>query len=98
MPGLPAEMEAMFETVAEELRRGSPIAAWRRTFSTRESMITPLLVEAGERFAGVLVGSYPTFHEAGPRVELVLKSSDADLLAAAVAWLEPELERLAGLP
>jgi molybdenum cofactor synthesis domain-containing protein len=96
LPGLPAEMEAMFETLADELRRGSPIAAWRRTFSTRESMITPLLVECGERFGGVLVGSYPTFDPEGPQVELVLKSSHADVLAEAVAWLEPELERLAG--
>src|SRR5947199_7026087 len=29
LPGLPAEMEAMFDSIAEELRRGSPIAGWR---------------------------------------------------------------------
>jgi molybdenum cofactor synthesis domain-containing protein len=96
MPGLPAEMQAMFDTIREELRRGTPISTWRRTFATRESTISPLLVEAGERFAGVLVGSYPMFNPDGPEVELVLKSSDADALRAAVAWLEPELERVVG--
>ena len=30
----------------------------------------------------------------GPEVEVVLKSSDPDLLAAARAWLEDELDRL----
>lgn len=95
MPGLPSEMEAMFETLEAELRRGSPIDAWRRTFTTRESTISALLVAVGERHPAVLVGSYPMFHVHGPEVEVVLKSSDAGELAAAVAWLEPELERVA---
>jgi molybdenum cofactor synthesis domain-containing protein len=95
LPGLPGEMKPMFGAVAEEIRRGQPIGAWRRRFRTRESVITPLLVEAGERYPGVAVGSYPTFTEDGPRVEVVLKSSDAELLEAAGAWLEAELEALA---
>ena len=61
LPGLPSEMEAMFDSIAEEFRRGSPIGAWRRTYRTRESVIAPALVEAGERWPGVVVGSYPTF-------------------------------------
>jgi nicotinamide-nucleotide amidase len=92
MPGLPSEMEAMFDTVAGEFRRGAPIGAWRQTFDTRESEIAPLLVETGERWPSVLVGSYPTFPPDGPRVELVLKSSDADALAAASAWLGNAIE------
>src|SRR6478752_938134 len=77
MPGLPSEMEAMFDSVAEEFRAGSPIGAWRRTYETRESEITPALVEAGERWPGVLVGSYPQFGPDGPVVEVVVKSGDA---------------------
>jgi molybdenum cofactor synthesis domain-containing protein len=93
MPGLPAEMEAMFASVAEEFRRGSPIGAWRRVYRTRESVIAPVLVEFGERWPDLVVGSYPTFLDTGPEVEIVLKSADADELAAASAWLG---ERLAG--
>jgi len=91
LPGLPAEMEAMFLTIEEELRRGSPIAAWRHTYRTRESAIAPALVECGERWPGVLVGSYPTFGDDGPTVEVVLKSSDPDELATASAWLAAAL-------
>jgi len=91
MPGLPAEMEAMFAAVEEEFRRGDPIAVWRRTYRTRESTIAPLLVECGERWPGVLVGSYPAFLPDGPRVEVVLKSGDAGALAASSAWLEAAL-------
>jgi molybdenum cofactor synthesis domain-containing protein len=91
-PGLPAEMEAMFLAIEEEFRRGSPIGAWRRVFRLGESALAPALVGVGERWPGVLVGSYPTFSDEGPRVEVVLKSSDADELAAAAAWFESALE------
>jgi molybdenum cofactor synthesis domain-containing protein len=92
LPGLPSEMEAMFDSVAEEFRAGSPIGAWRRTYRTRESVIAPALVEVGERWPGVLVGSYPTFGADGPSVEVVVKSSDADELAAASGWLARAIE------
>jgi molybdenum cofactor synthesis domain-containing protein len=92
LPGLPSEMEAMFEAIAGELQGGSPIGAWRRTYRTRESVIAPALVEAGERWPGVLVGSYPMFGDDGPTVEVVVKSSDADALRAASEWLAAALE------
>jgi nicotinamide-nucleotide amidase len=92
LPGLPSEMEAMFLTLEEELRRGSPIGSWRRTYRTGESQLAPALVEAGERWPGVLIGSYPSFGANGPTVEIVVKSSDADALAAASEWLASALE------
>jgi molybdenum cofactor synthesis domain-containing protein len=92
LPGLPSEMEAMFDSIAEEFRRGSPIGAWRQTYRTRESVIAPALVEAGERWPGVLIGSYPTFGPEGSTVEVVVKTSDADALREASAWLESALE------
>src|SRR6059058_5378470 len=73
-PGLPSEMEAMFLEIEEEFRRGSPIGSWRRMYRTRESLIASALVEAGERWPAVLVGSYPSFGDDGPSVEVVLKS------------------------
>jgi nicotinamide-nucleotide amidase len=92
LPGLPSEMEAMFLTLEEELRRGSPIGSWRRTYRTGESQLAPALVEAGERWPGVLIGSYPSFGDDGPTVEVVVKSSDPDELAAASAWLASAIE------
>jgi molybdenum cofactor synthesis domain-containing protein len=92
MPGLPAEMEAMFDAVADEFRRGEPIGSWRRTYRTRESTIASLLAETAERWPAVIVGSYPAFMLDGPQVEVVVKSSDADALAAASAWLASAIE------
>ena len=93
LPGLPAEMEAMFETVADELATGRPIGAWRRRLRTTESRIVGVLEEVSERHPGVLVGSYPSFSADGPEVEIVLKSSDSAELADAAAWVDGALAR-----
>ncbi len=95
LPGLPPEMEAMFDRYAEELRGEQPIAAWRRAYATRESEIVQLLAGATVRWPQVRIGSYPRFLPEGPEVEIVLKSSDAAALAEAVAWLDPALDRVA---
>jgi molybdenum cofactor synthesis domain-containing protein len=94
LPGLPAEMEAMFETIVEDLRAGAPIGSWRRTYRTTESRIVAVLEAMGERHPSVLVGSYPSFHAEGSRVEVVVKSSDPDALAAATAWIEAALDEI----
>jgi molybdenum cofactor synthesis domain-containing protein len=92
LPGLPSEMEAMFASIETRFSGAPPIGSWRRTYETRESEIVSVLVEAGERFPGLLVGSYPTFGAGGPRVEIVLKSSDEEELAAAAGYVASALD------
>jgi molybdenum cofactor synthesis domain-containing protein len=94
LPGLPSEMEAMFETVAAELGGGRPIGSWRRTYRTTESRIVSILEAGGERYPAVKVGSYPSFGAEGSSVEVVLKSNDPAALAAARAWFEQALADL----
>lgn len=96
LPGLPSEMEAMFGSIEEEFRRGSPIQAWRRVYRTYESVIATTLAETVERWPGVMVGSYPSFSTEGSSVEVVLKSSDPDALAAASSWLAGAIEEGGG--
>ena len=91
LPGLPREMEAMFETLADRFR-GEPIGAWRRRYSTGEGQIVSVLEEATKRHPTVTVGSYPSFLQTGPEVEVVLKSADPEALGEAAAWLETALE------
>jgi nicotinamide-nucleotide amidase len=92
LPGLPSEMEAMFDAYADRFRGDQPISSWRRAFRTRESDIVHLLTGATVRWPKVSIGSYPRFLPEGPEVEIVLKSGDPKALAAAVAWLEPQLD------
>jgi molybdenum cofactor synthesis domain-containing protein len=96
LPGLPAEMEAMYETVEEELRAGPPIGSWRRKYRTTESQIVSILTQALVIYPQVRVGSYPSFGANGPTVEVVLKSNDPDALEAAAAWLTQALEQSLG--
>ena len=90
-PGLPSEMEAMFDSIAERFR-GRPIETWRRSYRTGEGQIVGVLEEATRRHPAVTVGSYPRFHEDGPEVEVVLKSSDGEALDRARTWMEEALE------
>ena len=94
LPGLPSEMEAMFESLVEELR-GDPIGSWRRGYRTGEGQIVRVLEEATRRYPSVSVGSYPRFLPDGPEVDVVLKSNDPVTLAEAVAWIEVELAGVA---
>lgn len=95
LPGLPSEMEAMFDSVADRFR-GAPIAAWRRSYRTGEGQIVRVLEEATRRHPRVSVGSYPRFLDDGPEVEVVLKSTDPVALDEATAWLEAKLAATAG--
>jgi molybdenum cofactor synthesis domain-containing protein len=96
LPGLPAEMEAMYEVIEPELGGAPPICSWRRTYATTESRIVDVLRELERRHPGVRVGSYPSFRPEGSRVEVVLKSSDTAELAAASAWAQSALEEAVG--
>jgi molybdenum cofactor synthesis domain-containing protein len=92
LPGLPVEMKAMFESIENELAAGPPIDSWRRVYAARESEIVGVLRDAVERFPGLRVGSYPTFGDAGPLVEVVLKSTDAAQLARAAGFVADALD------
>jgi len=96
LPGLPAEMKAMFHVIVGELRTERPISSWRRTYETTEARIVGVLEAMGDRYPGVLVGSYPKFHPEGATVEVVVKSSDPAALEAAVAWIEQALAEATG--
>src|SRR5262245_63634075 len=96
LPGLPSEMQAMFSTIAHVLRTEEPITSWRRVYETTEARIVGVLEAMGDRYPGVLVGSYPKFHVEGATVEVVVKSSDPAALEAAVAWIEQALDEATG--
>jgi molybdenum cofactor synthesis domain-containing protein len=94
-PGLPREMEAMFDSIADRFG-GPPIVAWRRAYRTGEGQIVGVLEEAARSYPEVALGSYPRFLDDGPETEVVLKSADAEALAEATAWVERALDAAIG--
>jgi molybdenum cofactor synthesis domain-containing protein len=89
-PGVPEMLHDMFPIVAEEFR-SSPFV--EKTLTTRryESEIAGLLEELDEKFEGIRIGSYPKKDDEGYYVLIVLKSKNAELLAAAGDWLAERL-------
>jgi molybdenum cofactor synthesis domain-containing protein len=95
LPGLPLEMELMYQRYTTDISAGPPIGSWRRHLpGMTERRINHLLEEATDRWPTVLVGSYPDFPPTGPEVEVVLKSSDPAALAEAAAFLDNGFARL----
>jgi molybdenum cofactor synthesis domain-containing protein len=93
LPGLPSEMRAMFDAIADRFH-GTPIVTWRRTVRATEGQLVALLEETTTSYPSVSVGSYPRFDADGPEVEIVLKSSDEAALEAAGRQVEAALEAL----
>lgn len=87
LPGIPREMQAMFEQVAEEFSGD----AETRGFYTEEpeANLIDRLAEARDRF-DVAVGCYPD-RDAGHN-RLKVSGDDPETLDAAVAWLRERIE------
>jgi molybdenum cofactor synthesis domain-containing protein len=85
MPGVPAEMKAMFETVAAEFE-GEPTHVEVVRTSEPESALLDRIAAVREEF-DVTVGSYP-----GDDVRLKVMSTDAETVAAAAAWLRERVQ------
>ncbi|MFC4450383.1 competence/damage-inducible protein A [Halorussus aquaticus] len=85
LPGVPEEMQAMFETVADEFS-----GEYRHVRTVEadepESALVERLADLRDRF-DVTVGSYP-----GDHVRLKLQSTDEAELERAAAWLRERVE------
>jgi molybdenum cofactor synthesis domain-containing protein len=82
MPGIPEELKAMFDSVADEFA-GDRRSRFLYTVEP-EADIVPALETAGERF-DVAVGCYPDREAAHNRLKVT--GTDDDTLDAAAAWL-----------
>lgn len=80
LPGVPAEMKAMFDRIAEEFAVGESHAVEIET-PAPESAIAQYLPEVEAQF-DVTVGSYP-----GENVTVRIRGSMADQVDAAAEWL-----------
>ncbi|WP_135852835.1 competence/damage-inducible protein A [Halorussus salinus] len=88
-PGVPAEMRALFEQVADEF--GGDVVS--RTLYTPQPEASLLDAVAGVREEfDVTVGSYPATDE---RNRLKVSGSDPEAVAAAAAWLRERVEVVA---
>ncbi|MFC7137363.1 competence/damage-inducible protein A [Halobaculum litoreum] len=88
-PGVPAEMRAMFASVADEFAGAAPFVATVET-PEPESTLLDRLAAVRERF-DVTVGSYP-----GDHVRVKFTGTDEERVEAAAAWLRERVDPLDG--
>jgi molybdopterin-biosynthesis enzyme MoeA-like protein len=85
LPGVPAEMKAMFESVRDEFE-GTVLHVESVTVDEPESELVDRFAALRDRF-DVSLGSYP-----GEHVTVRLRGEDAEEVRRAVAWLTERVE------
>ena len=87
MAGVPAIMQAMLLAVTPDLKTGAKLLSESIRVNAPEGKVAIPLAEAQRAFPDVAMGSYPFFEEGRYGTNLVLRSTDAALLAQAKAAL-----------
>ncbi|MFT4948517.1 MAG: molybdenum cofactor synthesis domain-containing protein [Natronomonas sp.] len=85
LPGVPAEMKAMFELVADRFE-GEPVYTETVVADEPESSLLDRVAQVREEF-DVGVGSYP-----GETVRLKIRGDDETTVAEAAAWLRERVD------
>jgi molybdenum cofactor synthesis domain-containing protein len=87
MAGVPRIMQVMLDAVAPRLAKGRPILTRSIRLDVPEGDAAPGLAELQTSHPEVQIGSYPFFENKRLGTYVVLRATDADALAAAVAGL-----------
>jgi len=98
MAGIPAIMQAMFESLSHGLVGGAPLKSRSVTVYLPESRMAPSLTALQDRYPDVEIGSYPFSRDGRFGARLVLRSTEDARLAAAGTELEATLRDLGGEP
>ncbi len=91
MAGVPAIMESMLQDATHHLRTGPRMKSTTLVLARAEGDIAELFSAHQKAYPEVMMGSYPAFKDGHYRTELVLRSTDAALLARAAGELRSSL-------
>jgi len=92
MAGVPHITAGMLDALTGELEGGAPLVARTIGAWAPESEVADILRAAEIAHAGVAIGSYPFFREGRTGVNFVIRSTDADAVAACVAAVTAGVE------
>jgi len=83
LAGVPRICQAMFDGIKHTLKGGDPVLARTVQCSLPEGKLAAGLKAIQDRFTQVEIGSYPSYRAGGFGVAVVLRTPEADALAAA---------------
>ena len=91
LAGIPNVMQVMLDAVTPKLRTGRKMHAATIDIKAPEGTIADVFGDHQKAYPSVSMGSYPTFRDNRPSTQLVLRSTDPDLLARATEELREKL-------
>jgi molybdenum cofactor synthesis domain-containing protein len=98
MAGIPAVMQAMFESIAHELVGGRPLLTGTVVAELPEGVLAEPLGELQARYPDVEMGSYPFYGQGRFGASLVLRVADPARLELAMGELKDMVRRLGAEP
>ena len=96
LAGVPEIMRSMFDSLIEHLVSGPPILTASVCTNLTESKLASGLTEIQEECKVVSIGSYPFFKQGNLGVNIVLRSTDEDLLLNQHKLIEELVNNLEG--
>jgi molybdenum cofactor synthesis domain-containing protein len=94
MAGVPSIMQAMLDYVAPKLATGAKMLSETVRADAREGDVGTELGVVAKAHPDVMIGSYPFMDDRGPNTNIVVRSRDADKLAAAKVAVEEMLAKV----
>jgi molybdenum cofactor synthesis domain-containing protein len=94
LAGVPVIMQAMFETLEDQLQAGAPIRSRTVTAPLGESRLAEGLTNVQRRFPGIGIGSYPFARDGRVAVSIVLRGTDETMLDGAAAEVAALMQQL----
>ena len=94
MAGVPSIMQSMLDAVSGKLATGVKMLSESVRADAREGDIGTPLGEIAKANPDVIIGSYPFFDGTGPNTNIVVRSRDAEKLAAVKREVEDMLARV----
>ena len=91
MAGVPNIMQVMLDAATPKLRTGRKMLSDTIDLLHPEGVIAEVFGAHQKEFPDVPMGSYPTFRDNRPQVQLVLRSTDPDRLRLAAEGLRAKL-------
>jgi molybdenum cofactor synthesis domain-containing protein len=96
MAGVPAIMQAMMDAVAPTLKTGKKMLSETVAANMPESRIAERLATIQDAHPQTLIGSYPRATDGKFTTQIVIRSRDETILAAAVADVAQAVDELSG--
>jgi molybdenum cofactor synthesis domain-containing protein len=95
MAGIPTVMQSMLDEVAPKLKTGTKLISETIRADAKEGDVGTELGAIAKAHPDTIIGSYPFFDEKlGPNTNIVVRSRDADKLAAAKVAVEGMLAKV----